>query len=54
MYSDPIGAASGQPVREGVAILREPTAGECDGAVFRQRVRVEEHPGLAIKAILYV
>lgn len=54
MYSDPIRAAGGQSVGEGVAILREPTAREGDSAVFRQRVGVQEYAGFSVQTVLYV
>lgn len=54
MYGDPVGAAGGEAVGEGAAVLREAAAGERHRAVRRQRVRVQEHTRLALQAVLYV
>lgn len=54
MYSDPVGAAGGESVGEGVAILGEAAAGERDRAVLGQRVGVQEHARLAVQTVLYV
>lgn len=54
MYSDPVGAAGGEAVGEGVAILGKAAAWESDGAVLRQRVWVQEHARLAVQTVLYV